>query len=168
MQVYSVFLRNSKLLANCIWHIRFSDTVNCEVLFQVVEAEVVLCCASVRFTCCPDKTLEASVIDESSVITWSSSPGRVPGNAASTSCPPAPCLWRRPTSRARPLPPPAAAAGSGGSPAAPGVAAVKSTLHDTPWWRTLDGWSVLQSTGLDYGMVHGYYTCVHVPLWNWF
>ena len=51
----------------------------------------------------------------------SSSPGRVPGNAASTSCPPAPCLWRRPTSRARPLPPPAAAAGSGGSPAAPGV-----------------------------------------------
>ena len=64
MQLYSVFSRNSKLLANCKWHIRFSDTVNCEVLFQVVEAEVVLCCASVRFTCCPDKTLEASVIDE--------------------------------------------------------------------------------------------------------
>ena len=99
----------------------------------MVEAEVVLCCASVRFTCCPDKTLEASVIDEmlSSVIIWSSSPGQLPGNAASTSCPPAPCLWRRPTSRARPLPPPAAAAGSGGSPAVPRVTAVRATLHAT-------------------------------------
>ena len=59
---YSVFARNLELLANCKWHTRFCDTVNCEVLFQVVEAEVVLCYASVGFTCSPHKTLEASVI----------------------------------------------------------------------------------------------------------